>query len=425
MDLTAAQPRPKSPGRPDAPTGQRYDLPELTGRIQNLRQAFERSRDALQDALNAANAVPAIDDAGYDLATDNQTLADLRDILWSLSFWGLPQTMPHSVRAVEAIADDEHKADNLAKRDALRQPLLDQAGAVLKQMAAQLKVVDKQLTTAATIVNEDDALTAIQKAGQALVGASFRFLAQFEPHNPAELANAQTDSDSGQLFTDEPGAFPTDEWLYGMARVRPAMQTVETLQLLTQERFSLRAMQLPHIENDRWLGLHIPEIYRTPPPPDQPRVFTLEQNRLLLSLHLGAGFAGGAVFEAGQAICGLLVDEWTEEIPLPSVTSGITAHVNRPNSEPPQTLLMAVSPVQQGNWTWDNLIECVTETFEMAKVRAVEPAHIDTSPFAQVLPAVLLSVTTDQSSLSTNLADNMFVFKDIVKLATTKYNAVI
>jgi hypothetical protein len=84
-----------------------------------------------------------------------------------------------------------------------------------------------------------------------------------------------------------------------------------------------------------------------------------------------------------------------------------------------------VSPAPQGSWSWDNLIECVTETFEMAKVRAIEPAHIDTSPFAQVLPAVLLAVTTDQSSLSTNLADNMFVFEDIVKLATTKYNAII
>jgi len=421
MDLTAAQARPKSPGRPDAPTGQRYDLPGLTALIENLKQAFDRSRTALQDALNAANAIPAPDDPAYDLVTDNQTLSDLREVLWSLSFWGLSQTMPHSVRAVGAVANN----DDLAIRDALRQPLLEQAGAVLKQMAAQLTVTDKQLTTAVTIVNEDDALIAIQKAGQALVGASFRFLALFEPHNPAELANAQTDSDSGQLFKEEPDAFPSDEWLYGMARVRPAMQTVETLQLLTQERFSVQAVQLPFIENDRWLGLRIPEIYRTPPLPDQPRVFTLEQNRLLLSLHLDAGFAGSPVFEAGQAICGLLVDEWTEEIPLSTITSGITAHVNRPNSEPPQTLLMAVSPVQQGNWTWDNLVECVTETFEMAKVRAVEPAHIDTSPFAQILPAVLLAVTTDKSSLSTNLADNMFVFRDIVKLATTKYNAII
>ncbi len=421
MDLTAAQARPKSTDRPDAPTSQRYDLPGLTALIENLKQAFDRSRTALQDTLNAAKAIPAPDDPAYDLVTDNQSLSDLREVLWSLSFWGLSQTMPHSVRAVSAVANDE----DLATRDALRQPLLDQAGAVLNQMAAQSKVTDKQLTTATTIVNEDDALTAIQKAGQALVGASFRFLALFEPHNPAELANAQTDSDSGQLFKEEPDAFPTDEWLYGMARVRPAMQTVETLQLLTQERFSVRAVQLPFIENDRWLGLRIPEIYRTPPPPDQPRVFTLEQNRLMLNLHLDAGFAGGPVFEAGQAICGLLVDEWTEEIPLPTITSGITAHVNRPNSEPPQTLLMAVSPVQLGNWTWDNLIECVTETFEMAKVRAVEPAHIDTSPFAQILPAVLLAVTTDKSSLSTNLADNLFVSRDIVKLATTKYNAII
>lgn len=426
MDLTAAQPRPKSPdrpnaARPDAPTSQRFDRSELTGRIKNLQQAFDRSRGALSDALDAANAIPPVDDPGYDLATDNGTINNLRDILWSLSFWGLSQTMPHSVRAIDAVATDEDRV----RRETLRQPLLEQAGAVLNQMAANLKACDKHLTAASTIANEDDALATLQKAGQALVGPSFRMVALFETHNPAELANAQTDSNSGQLFTDEPAAFPTDEWLYGIARVRPAMQTVETLQLLTQERFSVQAVQLPYIENDRWLGLRIPDSYRTPPPPDQPRVFTLEQNKLLLSLHLDPAFGGGPVFVAGQPVCGLLVDEWTEEIPLSHVTSGITAHLNRPNTEPPQTLLMAVSPVQQGNWTWDNLIECVTETFEMAKVRAVEPAHIDTSPFAQVLPAVLLAVTTDKTSLSTNLADNLFASFEITKLATTKYNAVI
>lgn len=417
MDLTAAQPRPNVV----TPTGQRFDLVGLTTLIQNLRQAFERSRDALKTALDAANAIPAPDDIAYDLATDNQTLNNLREILWSLSFWSLSSTMPHSVRVVTAVATDEERA----QRDALRQPLLDQAGAVIRQMDAQLKTTDKQLTAAAGIVNEDDALTTLNKAGQALVGASFRFVVPFETHNPDELDRAQTDSDSGQLFQDEPDAFPTDEWLYGIARVRPAMQTVETLQLLTQERFSVRAVQLPHIENDRWLGLRIPEQYRTPPPPDQPRIFTLEKNRLLLNLHLDPAFAGESVFVAGQGVCGLLVDEWTEEIPLPTVTSGITAHVNRPNSEPPQTVLMAVSPVAQGSWTWDNLIECVTETFEMAKVRAVEPAHIDTSPFAQVLPAVLLTVTTDNSTLSTNLADNLFITRDIAKLVATKYNALI
>ena len=421
MDLTADQPRPKSPDRSDAATGQRYDLAELTARIENLRQAYERSRDALAGVLDAANAVPAVDDPAYDLIVDQQTLTDLRDVLWSLSFWGLSSTMPHSVRTVSAVLTE----DDRISREAIRQPLLDQAGAVLTQMTAQVKVADKHLTAVATIANEDDALLTLNKAGQALVGASFRFVALFEPHNPAELTNARTDSDSGQLFSDEPGPFPTDEWLYGMARVRPAMQHLETLQLLSQDAFSVRAMQLPYIENDRWLGLRIPDSYRTPPPPDQPRLFTLEQNKLLLSVHLDAAFAGSSVFEDGQPICGFLVDEWTEEIPLPTITSGITSHINRPNSEPPQTLLMAVSPVQQGNWSWDNLVECVTETFEMAKVRAVEPAHIDTSPFAQVLPAVLLAVTTDENTLSTNLADNLFVFKEIATLATTKYNAII
>jgi hypothetical protein len=418
LDLTAAQPRPQSPDRPAAPVGQRYDLAELTSRIRRLQKAYEQTQKALQDALNAANASPAPGDATYDLAADNQRLNDLREALWNLSFWGMAQTMPHSVRAVAAGQDG-------TTRNALRQPLLVQAGAVLAQLAAQLTATANYLTTAAATTDENDALATLQKAGQALLGASFRLLATFEPHNPAELASAQADSDSGQLFKEEEAAFPTDEWLYGMARVRPALQTLETLQLLTPDQFSLRAMQLPFIEGDRWLGLRIPQVYQSPPPPDQPRIFALEQRRLLLSLHLDPAFGGGAAFAAGQAVCGLLVDEWTEELPLPTITSGIAAHVNRPNSEPPQTLLLAVSPVQQGQWTWDNLIECVTETFELAKVRAVEPAHIDTSPFAQILPAVLLAVTTDQSSLSTNLANNRFVFSKIAELATAKYHAII
>jgi hypothetical protein len=110
-------------------------------------------------------------------------------------------------------------------------------------------------------------------------------------------------------------------------------------------------------------------------------------------------------YNVADAQSGLLIDEWNETIPNRIETTGIAIHYNQPNTEPPQCILLAVSPNVNGRWEWDDLVETITDTFDRAKRRAVEPDFLRTTPYAQLLPAVLSSFTSFPfGTISTNLA---------------------
>jgi hypothetical protein len=108
--------------------------------------------------------------------------------------------------------------------------------------------------------------------------------------------------------------------------------------------------------------------------------------------------------------CGLLIDEWPELVPGTDVNSGVTFHFDRPSSQPPQAMLLAVPPVLTGKWRWDDLIATLNETLDGAKTRGVEPAQVDSSNYAQLLPATLMAVTLYQITIATNLAINNNIY---------------
>jgi hypothetical protein len=110
-------------------------------------------------------------------------------------------------------------------------------------------------------------------------------------------------------------------------------------------------------------------------------------------------------YSAAAPQAGLLIDEWNEVIPNRIETTGIAIHYNQPNTEPPQCLLLAVSPTIKGRWEWDDLVDTLMDTFDRAKRRAVEPDFLRTTPYAQLLPAVLSSFTSHPfGTISTNWA---------------------
>jgi hypothetical protein len=66
-----------------------------------------------------------------------------------------------------------------------------------------------------------------------------------------------------------------------------------------------------------------------------------------------------------------------------------------------------------GRWNWNDLVETINETLDAAKARAVEPAQVDASPYAQFLPATLMAVTLYQIQIATNLALNNHIYEMI------------
>jgi hypothetical protein len=120
-----------------------------------------------------------------------------------------------------------------------------------------------------------------------------------------------------------------------------------------------------------------------------------------------AHYGYGAPFDATAPLhCGVLVDEWTEVIPRTEETTGIAFHYDRPNTEPPQTLLLALPADFTGSWDWQDLVDTLHETLDLARKRAVEPRHVDDTAYARFLPATLSSVTRYPIFQMLNLAFN-------------------
>jgi hypothetical protein len=242
-------------------------------------------------------------------------------------------------------------------------------------------------------------------AGQTLTGKDFSWTAEFNLKLPDELQQAYDDREHILRHAKADKPFPVDEWLFGVARVREKLKAVEQ-SLLLVENFQadnsplITPMQLPYKADDYWLALEYPADYE------------IDGDRLLLSL-LYSG-----PFDKDQAQAGLFIDEWVEVVPTRNETSGISFHFDAPNSEPPNTCLLAVSPQPSGQWQWDDLTATINETLDLAKQRAVEPAHLDESKFAQFSPATLLPTTRYLITVATNLLANVGHFDAVVDLPT-------
>ena len=221
----------------------------------------------------------------------------------------------------------------------------------------------------------------------------------------AELANALAHSTSGGLtkhLTDPPPAgsgrdFPEDDWFHGVARVRSRLHHLENIVLLSEALPGATApvltpLQLPHEANQPWLALEIPTE------------FEAAGERLLYTSSLGVGF------DPAAPICGLLIDEWTEVIPSQQQTTGVAFHHDRPNAEPPQAWLLAVPAVFGETWAWDDLIGAVNDALDSAKLRAIEPVHLDTTPYDALVPATHSAWTYPEISISNNLLRNVRIY---------------
>ena len=169
----------------------------------------------------------------------------------------------------------------------------------------------------------------------------------------------------------------------------------------------LEPIQLPYREGDHWLGLEFPEDT------------SLQSDRILFTAHYSGGF------DKSKPQTGLLIDEWTEVLPAKEETFGMAFHYDRPNSEPPQSLLLVVPGSKtpqsadaenvEGHWSWNFLLSSVNETLDMAKKRAVEPQQLDETPYARFLPALVSAMTVRPITTSLNFNFNNRLFENLPK----------
>jgi hypothetical protein len=255
-----------------------------------------------------------------------------------------------------------HRVARRLRRSDAADGLLQRASTRLSEASADRPVVEQ--------------VRLLLEAGGLVSDGSFRILPVFHYWNDAELALA--DATRTQLLSHPLSLIPgqtaeelVDEWLLPLARVRPALHRWEVVRVLADALdgapLGLLPVQLPFRAKDSWLAVEFPET----DPLDPSKPFGVNRDTLSIVAH------GASAFRPGARQRAILLDEWTEEIPTDQETTGISFRFNQPNAEPPQTLLVAVTPDQTGSWSWDDLVGTLTDTLGRAKRRAVEPAQLE------------------------------------------------
>ncbi|MGI8732066.1 MAG: hypothetical protein ACR2LM_02045 [Pyrinomonadaceae bacterium] len=217
------------------------------------------------------------------------------------------------------------------------------------------------------------------EAGKILFGETFSLLPKFTCHNEVDLATAAGDRTQLLSFATTPEITEeevVDEWLQGLARVRKPLEKWEVVRALADAlsdvTLKVEPVQVPYRANDSWLAVEFPKLDPNNTDPEEPeKPFGISRDTLSIAAH------GNAAFQAGVKQSGVLLDDWTEEIPTEKEITGITFRFNQPNAAPPQTMLLAVTPEETGSWEWDDLVGTLNDTLERAKRRAVEPSHLE------------------------------------------------
>ncbi|TDC24036.1 hypothetical protein [Kribbella albertanoniae] len=278
--------------------------------------------------------------------------------------------------------------------------LRDRAKTLGEEIDERVKNVAVEIAKYDAAVPGPDRVLAATDALKILLGEDVLVIPEFGVPAGALDQWQNSRDESSQLLAHLP-RFAIDDWAHGVARVREKPRWWEQVVLLSDalrgdggllgpifgwREPELTPVQLPYRDEDSWLGLEFKAGYK------------LDEDKLLYTAH----YADRSM--DGERYCGLLLDEWTEVIPATTESSGIALNYDGPDSEPPQTMLLVAPPVRTGKWSWSDLVDAVNDTYQLAKVRAVEPAQLDRTAYGQLLPATVLSATRQQITISTDLA---------------------
>lgn len=219
---------------------------------------------------------------------------------------------------------------------------------------------------------EDPAVVRARAVLRVLLGNGQPFLAVQKPTATDMLAAAK--AARKDLLAGDATAPAT--WVHRMALVRPQLDPMAALLVHFEAGGArvadqLQVLPVPHHPGKPWAGL--PFGPDGPPPP----------GTATLVLHAPDGFdpqAGGA---------GVMVDTWTESVPVAEETTAVTFHYDAPGARAPQAMLLAVHPaLDPDRWDFDTLLGCVQEAVDLARLRTLGSREL--APFATLVPGLFL-----------------------------------
>lgn len=404
------------------PNPKGYDIADLQGRLQNVAALLERCLDDIDtiridakvmdndnttiQCTNLKDTFAAMDKRKVDFdkiifTFNGADVAPLQNMLIHVASFGVPDAFPRLTN----VFSNEHKMI-----------LLEQTrNAARKSREAYTKAIGL-LTEAGEATGTGKKVDLYIAAGKSLLSDVFNILPLFNYNNEADIL--QSNNDRSQLLKHATEklkmTFVADEWLQNAAYVCPKLARwdfIRTLmESLNEASLELSPVQLPYRANDSWLAVEFPEKYQILDEDHQSieEPFNITHDTLSVVVHGDAAFSPAAK-------SGLLIDDWTEIIPTREEITGITFNYNRPNACPPQTLLLAVPPLEKGYWTWDELVGILNDTLQRAKRRAVEPIlldKLDRAELSVLLPAIVADFSQYDLNASLDYRQNLQYFKE-------------
>ena len=327
------------------------DSAELLARVQALQTEFEAAAADL-----AALAGAAVVD------TDALTAA-----LMHAAQFNIREALPAFT------ADPSALRDQSLREQALRSAALMQA-----------RIVSAAAKWAPPALPADEPLRLLGEAVDALLGSHFPLL-------PRLLLT----DDVAAAALAGPSARRTEDWLFDAAAVREEAARLQHLRVVAAViGDALPALQIYQWPVGRATWIADPGALD----PTQPRD------------HVSIAVQSPAAIDITLPINALVLDEWHELIPNETETTGISFHHDAPNTEPPNTLLLAVSERRTGNhgqWMWDELVSCVDQALVLAKMRTVDPDILRKTRLDAVLPATMAAETAAATTIATSYLDNV------------------
>ncbi|MFX0029698.1 MAG: hypothetical protein ACFE8B_10850, partial [Candidatus Hermodarchaeota archaeon] len=140
------------------------------------------------------------------------------------------------------------------------------------------------------------------------------------------------------------------KWLQKAAYTHQKLKEYEDVMILSEsftgtDRLVLEVGQLPHPENNYWFGLPLGGI----------NLEDMQQGSLSLVVSSLMGIPLNEILSSDNneiKITGLIIDEWDETIPSTTVNAAIAYNYNRPNTEAPQCILLAIPPLFNPNYIY-------------------------------------------------------------------------
>ncbi|MEB2777394.1 hypothetical protein SYJ56_18920 [Algoriphagus sp. D3-2-R+10] len=186
-----------------------------------------------------------------------------------------------------------------------------------------------------------------------------------------------------------------DNWIREAALVRKPLKHWRQLSLLRElfptvtDAFREPIVtQLPFLPQVPWIGNSLKE-------------FDLESIEPELRPNTSILLETPEDFTVTESFSGILLDEWSEFIPSSTTDTGLAFQYDQPNTEPPQVMLLAVSPQEGGNWQWEFLMGAVEDALQMSKSRLVTLDKLkgQNKIFEEILPAVVLPFLNNNANI--------------------------